>query len=66
MNKWTPDFPLSSLELFQQKEVQALAEANLHVLEDLLNWFPRRYEDRRAFDAFPVQVGGEAVCVRGV
>ena len=32
---------------------------------DLLDWFPKRYEDRRRFDAFPAQAGGEAVCLQG-
>ena len=66
MNEWNSSLPLSSLELIEPKEVEALAEANVHVLEDLLNWFPRRYEDRRRFDAFPVQVTGEPVCLRGM
>ena len=66
MNKWSPDLELSSLELIEPKELASLAEAKLHRVEDLLNWFPRRYEDRRAFDAFPVQVDGEAVCLRGM
>ena len=65
MNKWSPDLELSSLELVEPKELASLAEANLHRVQDLLNWFPRRYEDRRAFDTFPVQADGEAVCLRG-
>jgi ATP-dependent DNA helicase RecG len=42
-----------------------LAAAGLHAAGDLLDWLPRRYEDRRRFDAFPVQAGGPAVCLRG-
>ncbi len=34
--------------------------------KDLLDRLPRRYEDRRRFDAFPVQAGGDARCLRGV
>ena len=66
MNEWNPDLALSSCKLIEPKEVEALGEANVHVVEDLLNWFPRRYEDRRCFDAFPVHVPGEAVCLRGM
>ena len=28
--------------------------------------FPKRYEDRRQFDAFPAQAGGDALCLRGM
>ena len=66
MNEWNPALALSSCELVEPKEVEALGGANVHVVKDLLNWFPRRYEDRRCFDAFPVHVPGEAVCLRGM
>lgn len=54
-----------SLEHFAEKEVQALAAAEIHTVGDLLDWFPRRYEDRRRFDAFPAQASGDAVCLQG-
>lgn len=66
MNDLTPDLALSSCGFIEPKEAEALAQAGIHALEDLLNWFPRRYEDRRCFDAFPVHVAGEAVCLRGM
>ena len=34
-------------------------------VRQILDWLPRRYEDRRRFDAFPAQPGGPAVCLRG-
>jgi len=34
-------------------------------VRELLDWFPKRHEDRRRFDEFPAQVGGEPVCLRG-
>ena len=65
MSAWNTSLPLSSLEAFSSKDLQALAVVGIHAVGDLLDWFPRRYEDRRRFDAFPVQVGGEALCLRG-
>ncbi|WP_052573560.1 ATP-dependent DNA helicase RecG [Haloferula sp. BvORR071] len=60
-----PTAPLASLDFLAPKEVIALATAGLHAPKDLLDWLPRRYEDRRRFDAFPAQAGGPAVCLRG-
>ena len=33
---------------------------------DLLSHFPKRYEDRRRFDTFPVQEATAPVCIRGI
>lgn len=60
-----PAAPLASLSLLAPKEVIALGAAGLHKVSDLIDWLPRRYEDRRRFDAFPAQAGGPAVCLRG-
>ena len=57
---------LSILEACSEKDLEALSGAGIDSLGDLLDWFPRRYEDRRRFDAFPVQAGGEPVCLRGL
>ena len=57
---------LSILEACSEKDLEALSGAGIDTLGDLLDWFPRRYEDRRRFDAFPVQAGGEPVCLRGL
>jgi len=46
------------------REVGPLVAAGLVTVADLLNWLPRRYEDRRRFDAFPAQAGGPPVCLR--
>jgi ATP-dependent DNA helicase RecG len=46
------------------KESGPLVAAGLHTVADLLEWLPRRYEDRRRFDAFPAQAGGPPVCLR--
>jgi ATP-dependent DNA helicase RecG len=60
-----PSASLASADFLAPKEVISLAAAGLHSAGDLLDWLPRRYEDRRRFDAFPAQAGGPAVCLRG-
>jgi len=50
----------------REREVEAFALAGIKTLAELLDWFPKRYEDRRRFDAFPAQAGGGAVCLRGL
>lgn len=56
---------LASLPVLPPREVAALAAAGFACAADLLAHFPKRYEDRRRFDAFPVQPGSNAVCLRG-
>jgi ATP-dependent DNA helicase RecG len=57
---------LATLPLLPQRDVVALANAGVTTAAALLNHFPRRYEDRRRFDAFPNQPTASAVCLRGV
>ncbi|GAA5482381.1 ATP-dependent DNA helicase RecG [Haloferula sargassicola] len=59
------DTQLVEARLFVPKEVLSLASAGIHRVRDLLDWLPRRYEDRRRFDAFPAEPGGAPVCLRG-
>ncbi len=56
---------LASTPLLAPKESAALAAAGLVTAEDVLQWFPKRHEDRRRFDAFPMQQGAHPVCLRG-
>lgn len=56
---------LASLPVLPPREVAALAAAGFACAGDLLGYFPKRYEDRRRFDAFPNQPGSSAVCLRG-
>jgi ATP-dependent DNA helicase RecG len=60
-----PAAPLAAVTFLLPKEVLSLASAGLTTVGGLLDWLPRRYEDRRRFDAFPAAPGGPAVCVRG-
>ncbi len=57
---------LASLPVLPPREVAALAAAGFACAADLLGHFPKRYEDRRRFDAFPNQPGAAAVCLRGM
>ena len=61
----SPAAHLAAVDFLAPKEVLSLAAAGLTTAGDLLDWLPRRYEDRRRFDAFPAQAGGPAVCLRG-
>ncbi|OYV06659.1 MAG: ATP-dependent DNA helicase RecG [Verrucomicrobiales bacterium VVV1] len=56
---------LSTTPLLSPKETAALAAVGLTTAVDVLQWFPKRHEDRRRFDAFPVQSAAMAVCLRG-
>lgn len=56
---------LARLDCIPPKEAVTLASAGFHVAHDLLEHFPRRYEDRRRFDNFPNQPSTTAVCLRG-
>ena len=57
--------PLSTLSFLSAKETQALESAGLATIAALLSHFPKRYEDRRQFDAFPNLPTAKAVCLRG-
>ena len=61
----SPALHLAAVDFLAPKEVVSLAASGLATAGDLLDWLPRRYEDRRRFDAFPAQAGGPAVCLRG-
>ena len=56
---------LASTPLLSPKETAALAAVGLTTSAEVLQWFPKRHEDRRRFDAFPVQPAATAVCLRG-
>jgi ATP-dependent DNA helicase RecG len=57
---------LAALDGIAPRDVVALESAGIRTVADLLNWFPRRYEDRRHFDAYPAAAGGGPVCLRGM
>jgi ATP-dependent DNA helicase RecG len=47
------------------KEVVALTAAGLTTVASVIGHLPKRYEDRRRFDHFPVQATPDPVCLRG-
>ena len=57
---------LQLLPGIRSQEVEALKVAGIERFLDLIDWLPKRYEDRRRFDAFPAQAGGGSVCLRGL
>ncbi|NJM37680.1 MAG: ATP-dependent DNA helicase RecG [Akkermansiaceae bacterium] len=57
---------LAGLPLLLEKEVITLAAAGFTKPIQLLEHFPRRYEDRRCFDRFPIQASPNAVCLTGI
>lgn len=56
---------LSQLDFLTPKEVIAFSTAKLMTIQGLLDFLPKRYEDRRQFAAFPAQASGQSVCLRG-
>lgn len=54
------------VEGIRGRELEALKSAGIERIVDLLDRIPKRYEDRRRFDAFPVQASGEAFCLKGL
>ncbi len=56
---------LSSVDFISAKDVLAYASVGVETVASLLDRLPKRYEDRRRFDAFPVQAGAGSLCLRG-
>ena len=56
---------LASTPLLPAKEVAALAAAGFTNATEVLGHLPKRYEDRRRFDAFPNQATASPICLRG-
>ncbi len=54
------------MDFLKGKEREGLLKVGVRTVQDLLALFPKRYEDRRQFDAFPAQAGGDALCLRGM
>ena len=54
------------LNFLSERERDGWAKVKVHTVGELLRFFPKRYEDRRSFDAFPAQAGGDPLCLRAV
>ncbi|MEO1857448.1 MAG: ATP-dependent DNA helicase RecG [Rubritalea sp.] len=57
---------LAELGFLSAKEIIAFSAAKLSTVQHVLDYLPRRYEDRRQFAAFPAQATGGSLCLRGV
>ena len=66
MSKYRREDPLTSVDFISAKDVLAYGSGNVLTIDDLLDRLPKRYEDRRTFDAFPAQAGGVSLCLRGM
>ena len=58
--------PLADLDWIPRNRLTPLARLGLSTLRDLIEHYPRRYEDRRRFDRFPDGEMERAVCLLGV
>lgn len=58
--------PLEKSSFLTPKEISALVAAGMKSYHDLLMHLPKRHEDRRQFDAFPIIPTASAVCLRGM
>ena len=57
--------PLAELEWISRPRLLALRRLGLDTAGDLLSHYPRRYEDRHAFPAFPHEESDVPVCLCG-
>jgi ATP-dependent DNA helicase RecG len=63
--RYALDTPLRELQWIAVPRVRALERLGLVTVGNLLQHYPRRYEDRTRFDQFPTGESDEAVCVCG-
>ncbi len=59
------DSPFEGL-LLSKKEQESLQEAGLPSSQALLDYLPKRYEDRRSFDQRPLLEEGRDMCLKGI
>ena len=57
---------LESVDFLSSKERKLFEAKEIKSVEALLNYHPRRYEDRRRFDTLPSAASDIAVCLSGV
>ena len=60
-----PETPIAELQAVDNRLGSKLEKIGCHTAGDLLTYYPRRYEDRGQFNAFPICETGSAVCLRG-
>ncbi|HJT80135.1 MAG TPA: DEAD/DEAH box helicase, partial [Chthoniobacterales bacterium] len=57
--------PISELDWIPRPRILALQRLGIGTVEDLLNHFPRRYEDRHQFRDFPAEESDTPMCLCG-
>jgi ATP-dependent DNA helicase RecG len=60
-----PETPIAELQAVDKGLAAKLGKIGCRTAADLLAYYPRRYEDRSQFNAFPASETGKAVCLRG-
>lgn len=65
MSELSVNRTLEGLDFISSKDVLAYHSAGITSIKDLLEYLPRRYEDRRRFDRFPTQAGSGFCSLRG-
>lgn len=65
MTLLSPEIPLKDTGWMPPFRIAALNKLGLQTVGNLLEHYPRRYEDRRRFDVFPDTELDHAVCLRG-
>jgi len=65
MNDLHAHTPLTEVDFISAKDVLSYAGGGVTTAGELLDQLPKRYEDRRHFDAFPMQAGSGALSLRG-
>ena len=65
MEGYDSDTAIADLSFISSKDQLAYTTAGLDTVADIIERFPKRYEDRSIFDAFPLQAGAGSCCLRG-
>ncbi|MCP4846587.1 MAG: ATP-dependent DNA helicase RecG [Verrucomicrobiaceae bacterium] len=65
MSDIRPETPIADLQAVDKKLCAKLQKLDCLNAADLLAYYPRRYEDRSQFNAFPVCETGSPICLRG-
>ncbi len=63
-----PATPIADVDgvQFDKKQREGLEKLGLLTVADVLDHYPKRYEDRRQFESFPDYPREEAVCLHGI
>lgn len=65
-SEFSLDLAIAKLPGVVDRQRKGLEKLGLETLRDLVEHYPRRYEDRRRFDQWPTSPSTKPVCVHGV